>query len=173
MVRFLAVFLVACGAEIGEPPGPSSSDGKEDNGQTTPAPQTASDFIEEVAEQYCDECFRCQATYPGGANAFIRRFGNRDACEDDAEDTFEPELVEQGIRNGRIVYNANAARACLEGIQYEQSCSTFWTSQTNPRVPAVCGTVLLGTVSIGGACVTDYECAASNALCDPTTKRCR
>lgn len=173
MVRFVVVFLVACGAEIGDPPVQTSSDGKGDGQTPAPTPLSARDFFEEIAEQFCDECFRCQATYPAGANAFANDFGSKDDCEDDAVDSYEPALVEQGIRNGRIMYNPAAARLCLDGIQYEQSCSTFWTSQNNPRVPAVCGTVLLGTVSIGGACATDYECAASNALCDPMTKRCR
>ena len=170
--RIFVLFLVACGVETGEAPVEIGDDGKEDNGET-PMPQmpmTATEFLGKLGTQYCDECFRCKATYPAGPAAFATDFGTQMQCYAAANAFYMPQLVEQGIKAGRILYNAAAAKACADGVRYEQNCNTFW--QTDPAVPVACGAVFLGTVPDGGACVTEYDCSTSAARCDQATKKC-
>jgi hypothetical protein len=166
----LPVWL-GCGVEIGDPMvQPSTDDGKGD-GAGEPQALTATEFFARIGDQFCDECFRCQATYPAGQAAFAQEFGaTEQQCRQDALAFYSPQLVEQSIAAGRIIYRADAAEDCADGIDYEQSCNQFWNEE--PDVPSICGAVFVGTVVDGGACVTDYDCASTVSLCDAVTKRC-
>ena len=167
IVSLLLPVWLGCGVEIGDPMVESASDGKQD-GDTDPL--TATEFFAEVGEQYCDECFRCQATYPDGQVGFVRDFGTKQQCYSQAEAFYMPALVEQSIATGRIIYDDDAAEDCAENIEYEPNCGEFWNEQ--PRVPRSCNTVFVGTVPDGSPCVTGYDCANPMARCDSATKRC-
>ena len=170
VARFVSLLLpvwLGCGVEIGDPMVESSSDGKDDSGSGA---LTVREFFAEVGEQYCDECFRCQATYPNGPVAFVQDFGTKPQCYAEADAFYMPALVEQSIAAGRVVYDQAAADECADGIRYESDCREFWNEQ--PRVPNSCNTVFVGTVPDGGVCVTGYDCANPAARCDDATKRC-
>lgn len=179
---FLLVLVVGCGVELGPPPDVDDDDhdGKSDeggddhdnnNGGGGATPLTATKFLSKIGEQYCDECFRCQATYPEGTTAFREDFGStQQACYGDLDDYYGPMLVEQSIAAGRVVFSATAAKACLDGIVYAQQCAMFW--QTDPMFPSVCDVVLVGTVADGATCVSIFDCANLQSACDPMTKQC-
>jgi hypothetical protein len=178
----LATIVAACGVELGEPPTVASDeDGKGDgmgggNGSgggsgNQPMALTATGFLTKIATQYCDESFRCKASYPEGTMAFDEDFGTTTAtCYAGAIAFYTPQLVEQSITAGRVTFNPGSAQLCLDGIVYQQSCAQFW--QTDPVFPSACNTALLGTVAKGGACTNDFECANLSSLCDDTTKTC-
>lgn len=168
------VVAAACGVELGEPPDvDSDEDGKGDGMGSGggPMPLTATRFLTEIATQYCDESFRCKATYPEGQAAFSEDYGATvSQCYTAATAFYEPQLVEQSVAAGRVMFNAGSARLCLDGIAYPQSCSQFW--QTDPVFPSACNTSLLGKVANGGVCTNDFECANAASQCDDATKKC-
>ena len=180
---FILVLIVGCGVELGEPPEVDDDrDGKSDEGGdhgggggggggSGSTPLTATKFLSKIGVQYCDECFRCQASYPEGTTAFREDFGTtQQACYGDLDAYYGAVLVEQSITAGRVVFSASAAKSCLDGIEYEQQCSMFW--QSDPQFPQVCDVALVGKVGDGGTCVSIFDCANLQAVCDPMTKQC-
>lgn len=171
---FLSLALASCGVEIGEPPDVDQSNGKgddDDDGGGNNTPLTATRFLARIGVQYCDESFRCKATYPEGTDVFEDDFGaSRQACYDGVDAYYRPALVEQSIAAGRVIFSAIAADACLDGVSYPQQCSMFW--DTAPVFPNACDVTLLGTVPDGAACVSIFDCANITSFCDDMTKRC-
>ena len=162
----LLLVVAACGAELGEPEPIGGGGGKGDGDGLT-----ATRFLHEIGEQFCDECFRCKDDYPDGRRAFEDDFGEDERdCVDDTNAFYQPALVEQSIVAGRVKYNAQTAQLCLAGITYERSCSAFW--QTSPQFPATCDATLVGTITDGAACVSIFDCANPASICDATTKKC-
>lgn len=169
----LVVLVAACGAELGEPPEADDADGKGDGagGGGSSMTLTPAGFLAQIGMEYCDESFRCKGTYPGGPAAFAQDFGATvQTCYGGVEAYYQPQLVEQSIAAGRVVFTAAAAQACLDGIEYPQSCGTFW--EESAEFPQVCGLALVGTLPDGAACVSLFDCANPSSLCDPATKRC-
>jgi hypothetical protein len=165
--------LAACGVEIGEPPEiASEEDGKDDgggggsgSGSGGSMPLTATDFLTKIATQYCEESFRCKATYPDGPMSFAEDFGTSTAvCSAAGIAFYEPQAVEQSITAGRVIFNPTTAKLCLDGIVYQQNCSIYWQSQ-QPTFPQACGTALVGTVANGGTCTNDFDCVGQ-LVCD-------
>ncbi len=176
-VMLVATLVASCGVEIGGPP--DTDDGKSDNpgsgsGDTPggmPMPLTATGFLGRIGHQYCDESFRCKATYPTGATGFAQDFGATAAdCYTGLDNYYMPSLVEQGIAAGRVLYTETAAQMCLDGITYPTDCATFWT--TDPVFPVVCNLALVGKIPDGGACVSIFDCASIDSTCDAATKTC-
>jgi hypothetical protein len=181
-VLTVAVLVAACGVEIGEPPEIASEDGKGDgagggsgggsNGSGGSMALTATGFLTRIATQFCDESFRCKANYPDGPTVFAQNFGATTAeCYAVAIAFYAPLAVEQSITAGRVIFNPGTAKACLDGIVYQQNCSIYWQSQ-QPTFPSSCNTALLGTVASGGTCTNDFDCSGATALCDDATKKC-
>jgi hypothetical protein len=181
----IAVLVAACGVELGEPPEIASEGGKEDgtgggsgggpgngSGSGGPMALTATGFLTRIATQFCDNSFRCKASYPDGPTAFAQDFGASSAeCYAGAIAFYAPQAVEQSIAAGRGFFNPGTARNCLDGIVYEQSCNIYWESQ-QPTFPSSCATALLGTVANGGTCTNHFDCSGATALCDDSTKQC-
>ena len=182
----VVLITVACGAELGdapdvqETPGPVKGDGdgtgggsgSGSGGGSGGTPYTATAFFTQIGKQYCDESFRCQATYPTGPAAFTQDFGaNVSECYADANAFYGAAAIELSIAAGRVIFDTTAAKSCADGITYQQTCSTFW--QNDPVLPAVCGQAIAGTVANGGTCLTDYDCASLTEFCDATTKKCQ
>lgn len=177
----LVVLLAACGVELGEPPDVGEDDGKSDGtgpgsgsgggtGSGGQMPLTATTFLTRIGTQYCDECFRCQATYPG-PNPFAQDFGaTKPECYAGTAAYYEPQVVEQSITAGRVIFNAGAAKTCMDGITYAQSCAAFW--ETGAQLPSACNVALLGTVADNGTCASLFDCANLGSFCDPATKQC-
>ena len=174
MSRFaLLIAVAACGVEIGEPPGVPEEGGKGDGTGSGAMPLTATGFLTRIGTQFCDEAFRCKATYPEGATAFATDFGaTTSECYTGAIAFYTPQLVEQSITAGRLTYNASSAKLCLSGIVYEPDCAVYWQVDQPKTFPSSCNTALLGTVADGGACTTDFDCANAGSLCDEATKQC-
>lgn len=59
------------------------------------------------------------------------------------------------IDSGAIIYDAIAARTCVDGIA-SQSCDR--SSESSRRGPAACGAVAAGTGRAGDRCAFDLEC---------------
>ncbi|MDQ3340467.1 MAG: hypothetical protein M4D80_35360 [Myxococcota bacterium] len=171
--------LAACGVEIGEPPETASEGGKGDgdgsgggSGSGGTMALTATGFLTKIATQFCDESFRCKATYPQGATVFAQNFGATTAeCYAGAIAFYTPQSVEQSITAGRVIFNPGTAKTCLDGIVYQQNCSIYWQSQ-QPTFPSACNTALLGTVANGGTCTNDFDCSGVTSRCDAMTKKC-
>jgi hypothetical protein len=133
---------------------------------------TATSFLNKVGMKYCDESFRCKATYPPGQTVFTQDFGATPAdCYVGADNFYQPSAVEQSIVAGRVTYSEASASACIAGIMYPASCTNFWT--TDPTYPAACDTALVGKVADGAACVSIFDCSNVNSVCDATTKTCK
>ncbi len=165
---WLPWLLAGCGAQIANGTDASSGGsqgGKGDNPQLTP-----STFLTKLGDSECDEAFSCRASFPsGGSQHFEDEWGSStDECYAGVADYFMPGDVEADVAIGRIVFDAAAARTCLQNIDYG-SCSQFW--QHGPQYPSACSTALQGTLQQGDACTNDFECAGEN-VCDPDSQEC-
>ena len=63
----------------------------------------------------------------------------------------------RGIDSGRIVYDPTSADTCFGAIA-DLSCSRGVNAAPNPKLGAICATILRGTVPSGGNCIDDAEC---------------
>jgi hypothetical protein len=181
-LRFaLLLPLVACGVELGDRPpiAGQGSDGKMDGSGsgTTPTPMpmpsslTASTFLTKIGMQYCDESFRCKATYPAGQTAFAQDYGATvAACYAGSDAYYGLALVEQSITAGRVLYTQLAAQQCIDGAKYPTDCAQFWF--VDPTFPLACNAALVGTIANGATCVSLFDCLDPNSICDAATKKC-
>ena len=168
------LLVTACGVELGEPPNVPEDDGKGDGtgtGSGGTMALTATGFLTKIGTQYCEENFRCKATYPDGAPAFAQAFGaSMQDCYAGTNAYYQPQLVEQSVTAKRVIFNQGSAQTCLSGIVYPQSCGQYW--QSPPQFPQACNVALLGTVADGGTCVSIFDCANLGSRCDDATKTC-
>ena len=74
--------------------------------------------------------------------------------------------LDAAIADGTVIYDAEAAQACVDAIR-GQGCS-FPGFQDRPDP---CDDVFTGTVATGGACIIDVECA-NGGSCAPTDVNC-
>lgn len=132
---------------------------------------TATNFLAQMAQKFCDEAFTCKASFPTDAGVtFDDAFGaSVQACVADSATYDMPAQVEAQITAGKIKYNGADAAACVAGITFP-ACTEFWAN--GPMFPAACATAMVGTVADGGACVVAYECSSPTSYCDETTKKC-
>jgi hypothetical protein len=183
MLRFLRteVFLcclAACGVEIGASPNVGNpgkgDDGKSPDAGTPPDGSNAltpTAFLNKIGIRYCDESFRCKATYPDGATAFANDFGTTvSQCYTGVDAYYQPAVVEQSIAAGRVTFQPMQGTSCLAGIMYTPDCNQFWFVE--PTYPASCDTTLVGKIPDGGACVSIFDCANLTSRCDQATKTC-
>jgi hypothetical protein len=176
---FLASVLAACG--VGAPPsstGGGNGDGTGGGngsggggGGGGGASITATNFLAQMAQKFCDQAFTCKATFPTDAGVtFADAFGaSAQECVSDAAAADMPAQVEAAITAGRIKYNGVDAAACVSGITFP-ACAQFWDA--GPTYPAQCANALVGTIADGGACVVGWECSSEASWCDATTKKC-
>jgi hypothetical protein len=132
---------------------------------------TATQYLTQMEQKFCDEAFTCQASFPATATeTFADDFGASAAeCYADDAAYDMPDVVESEITAGKIHFDASAAASCVAGITFS-SCTTFW--QDGGTYPASCDTALVGTVADGGACVVDYDCTNLASVCDQTAHTC-
>jgi hypothetical protein len=132
---------------------------------------TATQFLAAMDQKECTEAFSCQSSYPTTSGVtFADEWGaSEPACESESAMYEMPSQVEAEISAGKIMFDGNAAAACVAGVAFS-SCSDFWTN--GGTFPAACDSVMVGTIADGGACVFDYDCATATSICDPTAHTC-
>ena len=126
---------------------------------------TATQFLQQQDQKFCDEAFTCMSTFPATATTgtFADNFGSSSAqCQSDSAMYEMPAQVEAEITAGKIHYDASAAAACVAGITFG-ACADFWAN--GPTEPAACDTAMVGTVADGGACVVDFDCSNVMSIC--------
>lgn len=182
MYRFASVLILftACAADVGDegtpgnpnpntPQDPSKPDDPQDpstpGGSMTPAA-----FLTAIGNKDCDDAFTCMASFPTDAGVtFTEAFGaDKNACYADAAQYYDANAVQAAITAGKIAYDGNAAKACVDGFK-APTCGTYWAE--GPDYAAACGTAMVGKVAAGAACTIDFECAGEN-WCDDATKKC-
>jgi hypothetical protein len=177
-VMFLAsVFAAACTAGDAPSTGGGNGDGTggggggNGSGGGGGSSISATNFLAQMAQKFCDEAFMCKASFPTDAGTtFDQAFGaSAQACVADAAMYDMPAQVEAQIVAGKIKFNGADAAACVAGITFP-ACADFWAN--GPMFPAACANAMLGTIADGGACVVDYECSSNTSYCDATTKKC-
>jgi hypothetical protein len=182
---FLASVLAACG--VGAPPSPTGGGNGDGTGGGAGDGTgggngsgggggggngiTATSFLAQMAQKFCDQAFMCQATFPADAGVtFADAFGaSSQECVSDSAAADMPAQVEAQIAAGKIKYNGADAAACVSGLTFP-ACAMFWDQ--GPNYPAQCANALVGTVADGGACVVGWECSSATSWCDATTKKC-
>lgn len=127
-------FVAACGSdETPEPPAPP------------PPPIDAADFMAAYTSALCDRSARCLPTA-----------GYLDeSCKADVEASFGGEDVDAAIAAGRIVYDADAAGACVAGL----AAMDCLAEQPSDATLAACLGALSGTVQKEKPCFGTFECA--------------
>ena len=147
--------------------GGGDDDGNNGGGGETMAP---SQYLSAVGMTECDEAFACKANFPTADGPFEEVFGpNAAACYQDAAGYYDPAKVQSSIMSGKLLFDGQAAAACIAGIGVPV-CATYWTQ--GPAYPEACDEVMTGKVADGGACTIDFECANFEAFCDETTAKC-
>jgi hypothetical protein len=141
------------GGELGPDAGSAGVTGPAD---AAPGVTTATSFIAQYGDKQCDEAFACESSDPAGASDFATNWGTSVAnCYADAQTFFNPTKIERDILAGRVTFDPIAAAECLAGIVFG-TCANFW--QTFGTYPDACNTALVGSVAVGGGCVSDFEC---------------
>jgi hypothetical protein len=132
---------------------------------------SATDFLDAMGHDDCDNAFACKSTFPTDAGVtFDQAFGaTATACYADAAMYDNAPAVEAAITAGKITYDGAAAATCAAGI-VQTACPAFWAS--GPTLPGACDGVMVGKTADGAACTTDYECATATSICDATSKKC-
>lgn len=82
-----------------------------------------------------------------------------------AIDPGEIESIQTAIDAGTLIFNEDAAAACVDGVR-NQGCAFPGLHTADP-----CAELFTGTVATGGACNIDIECTG-NALCEPADPAC-
>lgn len=137
---------------------------------------TVADAFDEAITLRCAKAFECKASYaaaPGSTQTFEQQFGASEAdCEAMARALIGGALplFEASVSAGRIAYDADDARTCLDAARAE-TCAQFWGTEPYTE-PAACDTTFVGTVADGGACTLDDDCKTAGSSCDGTTKVC-
>jgi hypothetical protein len=126
--------LVACGKSTPPPP-PDTSVSPEE-------------FAQQYAQAQCDRSSRCDNLAPYLV----------DQCKAQAADRVHDEDVTRAIAAGRLVYNEEQAKLCLDGIQKTRCL----VEDVDDAVTAACRAALQGQVQPGAACSFFYECAAGS-----------
>lgn len=174
------LFLVACAASPTNTGGGGDDDGSMPNGGggagsgsgSNPGggSLSATDYLTQMDQKYCDEAFTCKASFPAmTGETFADDFGDTaQDCYADAAAYEMASVVESEILAGKIHYDAAAAAACLSGVAFG-ACSDFWSS--GGTYPAACDTAMVGTAADGAACVVDYDCSNVQSIC-LTTHKC-
>ena len=119
---------------------------------------TATQYLTQMEQKFCDEAFTCQASFPTDQGVtFADAFGaSASECYADDAAYDMPDVVESEITAGKIHFDPSAAASCIAGLTFP-ACTAFWTD--GPTYPASCDTAMVGTVADGGACVVDYDCS--------------
>ena len=114
-------------------------------------------LMPEIISAYCDLLLRCDF---GGSDASGIRLllGDATRCRDYLGRAFESDsevgpLID-AVNAGRIVYDAAAARACIDTVR--SGCSA---SLGGADFDGACDDVFSGTIAEGGDCWFDSECA--------------
>jgi len=152
--------------------GGDSGGGNTGGSNTGGGGMTATQYLTQLDQKFCDEAFACQASFTPQqtGETFADDFGaSASECVSDGVAYDMPDVVESEITAGKIHFDPAAAAACVAGIAYA-SCTTFWAD--SDTYPASCDTALVGTVADGGACVVDYDCSNLDSICDPTAHTC-
>ena len=114
------------------------------------APVPSSDFARAYAEASCAQSARCNLLDGSLITACQHSVGA--VLGDD---------VQRGIAAGRIRYDGDLARACVDGIR----AAPCLRDGLPDAVQADCLSAVAGTVAVGGGCTGLFECAAG--LCVP------
>jgi len=117
-----------------------------------PPPVDAADFMSAYTQTLCDVSARCSV---------VADYLQAD-CESHVRASFG-EDVQAAIEAGKIVYDADAAGACLAGLA-ETPCLA---EQPSDATLASCLSALKGTLAAGEPCVGTFECA--EGICPAVT----
>jgi len=109
-----------------------------------PLPIPVESFTEEYATALCGQAGRCQALAPYLVEQCKQE---RDAFVGD---------VASSVKAGRMSYDADAARRCVDGIAQTDCLADAFEDETL----AACLTALGGKVTEGGDCYSFFECAS-------------
>lgn len=139
--RFLAAVLplVLLATACGKTP-------DETNQTPAPTPIAAEKFSEEYALALCTRSQTC-----GNLAPYLV-----EQCKAEATERIRPDDVRKAVAAGRIVYDADLARQCIDGIQ-NTACLQ---NDISDQVQATCYAALKGTVQKGAECSFLFECAA-------------
>ena len=121
-----------------------------------------------IATTDCTQAFQCMSTFPtSSGQTFAAAFGaSAAACE---SGYFDVAGIEAEITAGTLQFDAAAAADCAAGIAPAATCAAYWS--TGQTYPASCGSALVGSVALGAACASEFDCAQPN-YCDYTTMKC-
>ena len=67
--------------------------------------------------------------------------------------------MQADLASGLVTYDAQAARACVDGFNNIRSCTQLEVAPLSERFEATCGAVFSGTLPPGSGCFFDEECS--------------
>jgi hypothetical protein len=167
MAMCVAFVLGACGGDDG------------DGGSA----DKASDAFAESIRTTCEKAFECMSSYDAamhGGSTFDDRYGTSvDACITQYNALAEAFLganfaakLDASVAAGRVMYDAGDAGVCLAAAR-ALTCDQFFEQNGQMEVtPPECDTTFVGTVTTGGTCTIDFDCASEDDECDSETMTC-
>jgi hypothetical protein len=121
---------------------------------------TAGELLHGTAAAFCEQAFACRAEFED--DGFEDVFGaSREACEA----RFEAQIgeLDASVAAGRIRFDPEQARRCLDGLDFG-TCREFWGGDIYE--PPACELAMVGTVVVGGACTSQWDCAGEATCSD-------
>jgi hypothetical protein len=174
VTAILALGLAACGGggdDTTETPDAAAEPDAEVVPDADTTPLTVADAYHESIALACAKAFECRDSFPGTPTEFTDAYGDtEEACIANFEALVGQAAADTqaSVDAGRIVYNADDARTCLDGLA-TIDCPSYWNGDNQP---AECDTTFIGQVADGGPCTIDDDCATDAAYCDETTNVC-
>ncbi|PTL75263.1 Dickkopf N-terminal cysteine-rich domain-containing protein [Vitiosangium sp. GDMCC 1.1324] len=141
----LLLLAMACGKSPDKTP-------TDETPQSTPIPPEQ--FAQEYAAAMCERAQAC-----GNLAPYLV-----DGCKTGASMLIGPDDVKKAVDAGRLVYDADLARQCVNGIAKTRCLQ----DDLSDEVQALCYAAVKGTVQKGEACSFLFECAAGT--CGGTTE---
>jgi hypothetical protein len=142
-----------------------------------------SDALHDSIRSGCQKEFDCMSEYDPAmhnGDAFADSYGSSvDDCVTQTEAFITAFLganyfdkLDASVDAGRLDFNSDNAAACDDAFAAASCDEIFDQNGATYTQPAVCDTVLVGTVDDGGSCTLDQECSTSGDSCDGTSMTC-
>jgi hypothetical protein len=144
---------------------------------------SGSDAMHAAIRASCEKAFDCMSSYDAAMHnntAFADSYGNSvDDCVTQTEAFITAFLganyfdeLDASIDAGRVTFNSDDAQTCIDAGSAETCDQYFGQNGATADSPPECDTTFVGTVSDGGDCTIDQDCATDGDSCDSTTMTC-
>jgi hypothetical protein len=175
----LCSLLVACGFQASSydpaarPDAPAAPDAAVQPDAPAPpdaAPLTPLTLIDQMVAMKCAQAFACKPHYPRQYPSFDHVWGtDQNNCAATDRDYLARDRIAAAVTAGTIRFDPASAAICLAAPGFPTNCTTFFMGEY--RWAEACYAALVGQISDGAVCTTDWECVSGSSCRDGRCSR--